>query len=236
MKLSSDDLYTSGTYFERKPTFDATDSAWKAEVISKLLKRNKIMAKEMVEVGCGAGGILENLSKSHQEISFFNGFDISPQAIILAKKKESERIKFFEKDYTTLSTPKTSVLLLIDVLEHIDDYYGMLRKLKERSDYFVFHVPLDLSCRSVLKPHIMLQQRETVGHVHYFTRNILQWALTDIGYTTIDWVYTKPITDTFAPRGTKGKIKKVLRNMAFTMNKNLTADLFGGYSLMILAK
>ena len=159
MKTSSNELYTNGTYFERKPTFDITDSPWKAAIISKLLTRNKITAKEVVEVGCGAGGILQNLSVSHPEINILKGYDISPKYILLAKKKQNDRIAFYEADFTSIPTPKTNVLLLIDVLEHIDDYYGMLRKLREKSDYFIIHVPLDLSCRSVLKQHIMLQQR-----------------------------------------------------------------------------
>jgi hypothetical protein len=100
----------------------------------------------------------------------------------------------------------------------------------------MFHIPLDLSCRTILKPHILLQQRESVGHIHYFSKELVQWMLKDTGYEIIDWMYTKPMLDLKPPGTFKRRIKKILRNASFSINKDLSAKLWGSYSMMILAK
>ena len=126
--------------------------------------------------------------------------------------------------------------MIIDVVEHVDDFYEFLRRLKTKGRNFVFHVPLDLSCRTIMKPHVLLQQRQSVGHIHYFTKEIVEWALKDTGFEIIDWVYTKPIVDIDSADSPKRWIKKILRNLSFAINKDWSVKKWGGYSMMILAK
>ena len=236
MEVSSNDLYTGGAYFKNNPTWDIEDSKWKAAVIFKLLQQNNIAVTQVTEVGCGAGGNLIELSKLDNSIKVLNGYDISPQAIELANKNPSATINFYNDDLTTTTNVHTELMLVIDVVEHVDDFYGFLRKIKSKSTYFVFHIPLDLSCRTVMKPHVLLQQRQSVGHIHYFTKEMAAWALKDTGYEIIDWVYTKPVVDTLPADSIKRFLKKQLRNISFAINKDWSVKKWGGYSIMILAK
>ena len=234
MDLNSD-MYLNGQYLQNNPTWDVEDSPWKARVIHDLLRRNTVNAKEVVEIGCGAGGILEQLSLLEPSVAQFRGYDISPQAIQLAKRKETEKTRFFQQDF--LSTDeKGELILIIDVLEHIADFYGFLAKLKAKGRQFVFHIPLDASCRSLLKPWTIKQQRDAVGHLHYFSEEMVLWFLKDTQYDVIDWVYTKPVTDTQPSRSFMQGIKKHLRNLSYSINKPLSVKLWGGYSMMILAQ
>lgn len=228
-------IYTDGTYFKNNPEWGINDAQWKAEIISDLLQKNNIIPKEIIDVGCGAGGILEYLSKDIGRNARLIGYDISPQAIAIAKKFENERLQFINDD-VTLKNIHTQLLLVIDVVEHVDDFYNFLENLKPKSEYFIFHIPLDLACRTILKPHVLLQQRRTVGHIHYFSKEMVLWALKDKGYTVVDWIYTKPIVDINPPDNFKRRIKKILRNFSFSINKDLSAKLWGNYSMMILAK
>ncbi|MBK8495214.1 MAG: methyltransferase domain-containing protein [Chitinophagaceae bacterium] len=236
MKVSSNDLYTGGEYFKNNPDWDIGDAGWKSAVIVDLLKKNNIAVTEVIETGCGAGGILAALAALDPGIKKLTGYDISPQAIELARKNESGRIRFFNADITAEETAQTELMLVIDVVEHVDDYYGFLRKLRPKSKYFMFHIPLDLSCRTVMKPHVMLQQRQAVGHIHYFTRETAEWALHDTGYEIIDWVYTKPVVDVQPADSLKRFVKKILRNISFAVNKEWSVKKWGGYSIMALAK
>jgi len=236
MKVSSNEIYTNGEYFKNNPGWDIADAGWKTAVISDLLKKNNIAATEVIETGCGAGGILAALANLEPGIKQLTGYDISPQAIELARKNESGRVRFFNADITTTEIKQTELMLVIDVVEHVDDFYGFLRKLKPKSKYFMFHIPLDLSCRTVMKPHVMLQQRQSVGHIHYFTREMAEWALQDTGYEIIDWVYTKPVVDVEPADSLKRVIKKMLRNISFAVNKEWSVKKWGGYSIMALAK
>jgi SAM-dependent methyltransferase len=236
VKVSSDDIYVSGEYFKNNPDWDIADARWKADVIFGLLQKNAVKPKQVIEVGCGAGENLVELLKKDSSIEKLHGYDISPQAIELAAKKTSDKISFFNADITVKENVHADLMLVIDVVEHVDDYYGFLRKLQAKSDWFVFHIPLDLSCRTVVKPHVLLQQRQSVGHIHYFTKEMVEWALQDTGYEIIDWVYTKPVVDVETAGSLKRLVKKVLRNISFAINKDWSAKKWGGYSMMILAK
>jgi len=236
MKVSSNDMYVNGEYFSNNPDWDIADAQWKTDVIIELIKRNKLSPKEVVEVGCGAGENLVELLKKAIRIEKMTGYDISPQAINLASKKATDRISFFNEDITGKENIHTDLMLVIDVVEHVDDYYSFLRKLKTKSDWFVFHIPLDLSCRTVMKPHVLLQQRQSVGHIHYYTKEMVEWALQDTGYEIVDWVYTKPVVDVQSAGSVKRLVKKILRNISFAISKDWSAKKWGGYSMMILAK
>lgn len=228
-------LYTDGTYLKNNPGWGTNDAEWKGDIIFNLLKKNNLDPKEIIEVGCGAGGILKHLSNAIGNGVKLTGYDISPQAIAMAKKLETETLHFYIEDITNNIQVQTDLLLIIDVLEHVDDYYKLLTDLKPKSNYFAFHIPLDVCCRSILKPHILLQQRNAVGHIHYYSKEMVLWALKDKGYRIIDWVYTKPTIDVDPPGSFKRRVKKILRNFSFSINKDLSAKLWGGYSMMILA-
>lgn len=235
MRKSSDDLYMSGEYFKNKPTWDAEDSILKAEWIYNLYRRNHLEPADIVEVGCGAGGILGELSKKDTAIKNLTGYDISPQAINLAKSKKHGKVQFFNKDLLEENL-KSNLLLVIDVVEHVDDYYNFLRKLLKKSDYFIFHIPLDLCCRTILKPHVLLGHRKSAGHIHYFSEEMVHWFLNDVGYEIVDWHFTKPVKDFTKPSGLKANVKKALRNFSYSVNPSLSSKLWGGYSMLILAR
>jgi SAM-dependent methyltransferase len=234
--MAEDNIYTNGQYLKNNSTWDVEDSSWKSDVIVDLLKSNHVEPAEIIEVGCGAGAILENLSKKCPFVKSLKGFDISPQAIEIAKKRENGNLSFANEDIILRKDIHTDLLLVIDVVEHVEDFYGFLKKLKPFSEHFVFHIPLDLSCRTILKPHVMLQQRNAVGHIHFFSEEMVFWALKDMGYEVINFVYTKPVVDVNAASSFKRAVKKILRNFSFFINKKLSVKIWGGYSLMILAK
>ncbi len=236
MKVSSNEFYINGEYFKNNPTWDIADAGWKTDVIVDLLTRNNIAVIDVIEIGCGAGANLVELAKKNTGIKKLHGYDISPQAIELAKKNESDKISFFNEDLTAKENINTDLMLVIDVVEHVDDFYGFLRNIKAKSKYFVFHIPLDLSCRTIMKPHVLLQQRQSVGHIHYFTKEMVEWFLKDTGYELTDWVYTKPVVDVQPADLVKRFIKKMLRNISFSVSKDWSAKRWGGYSMMILAK
>ncbi len=236
MKLSSNDMYTTGEYYQKNPDWDIADAPWKTDAILLLLQKNNVKPKQVIEVGCGAGENLVELLKKDNSVEKLTGYDISPHAIELAAEKASDKISFFNEDITINENVHADLMLVIDVVEHVDDYYGFLRKLKNKSEWFVFHIPLDLSCRTAMKPHVLLQQRQSVGHIHYYTKEMVEWALMDTGYEIIDWVYTKPVVDIEPADSFKRFVKKILRNISFAVNKDWSAKKWGGYSMMILAK
>lgn len=237
MRKSSDDFYLGEQYLKNTGDWNESDSEWKANLIYQIYIKNGLAPASIVEVGCGAGGILNHLFEKDKNIQKLYGFDISPQAILLANEKTNEKLKFFNEDYLLIESPPAGdLLLVIDVIEHVDDYYNFLRTIISKGKKFIFHIPLDLSCRSILKPKILLQQRQSVGHIHYFTEEMILWIFKDLGLKIIDWHFTKPVIDREKPASLKPLLKKSLRNISFKMNQSLSAKLYGGYSMLILAE
>jgi SAM-dependent methyltransferase len=226
--------YTDGDYLRQNPGWSLEDAEWKAGMVAGLLKASKVQFNSATEIGCGAGGVIHCLQQ-HYPDAVFSGYDISPQAIALAKPFEQEKLHFYNEDFLQNETAKEDLVLVIDVVEHVPDFYGFLTKLKEKGRQFVFHIPLDMSCRTLLKPHVLQQQRQSVGHIHYFTKEQVWWALQDCGYTIRQWQYTKPRIDIDKPDSFKRAVKKVLRNFSFGISKNRSVKLWGGYSVLITA-
>lgn len=227
--------YTDGTYLQKCPTWHIEDSAWKSVQIINMLEKNRILPEEICEIGCGAGEILNILSTRLTHTKKFTGYDISPQAIKMANKIDNSRLVFKNQDLLDLQNIKYELLLIMDVVEHIEHYIEFLKRLKDKGDYKLFHFPLDFSCLTIINSTPLLETRNKVGHLHYFTKDIVLAVLQDLGYKIIDYFYTGS-SFVQAPNSIKLKFLNNLRKFLFKINKDLTVKIFGGYSLLILTK
>lgn len=231
-------IYTNGRYLEVTQTWHAEDSPWKAAQISKILAKNHVQPQRIAEIGCGAGSILKELSKMGScTDARFEGYDISPQAIELASRAESENIQFYCEDLLSERNAEYfDVLLAIDVYEHVPDYMGFLTCCKRKADYKIYHIPLDLHVSSVLR-NTFMSARYAVGHLHYFTADSAIATLKDTGHEILDSFYTNPAIELFKehPSIRKG-IANVPRYLCSKLSVSFTARLFGGYSLLVLTK
>ena len=142
-------LYTSGHYMEMNPGWHVEESPWKAQQILRMLSRHRLSPRYIAEVGCGIGEVLRQLQQAMDAECRFAGYDISPQAIELAGSRANDRLHFYEVDLARepLGDPpeQFDLLLFMDVVEHVEDYYSFLRALRPRSRYAIFHLPLEVS-------------------------------------------------------------------------------------------
>ena len=79
-------IYKDGTYLEKNPSWHMEESAWKAKQIRKIIEKNSLNPNKICEIGCGAGEILNQLSLVYDDKEFY-GYEISPQAYELCKKR-----------------------------------------------------------------------------------------------------------------------------------------------------
>ncbi len=228
-------IYTDGTYLAGNGSWHQEDSPWKAAHIKAILERNAIPFTSACEVGCGAGEILKVLSHTLGADKQLYGYEISPQAYALCRGKAKDGLSFRFGDLLAANEPSFDVLMAIDVFEHVEDYLGFLKKLKPRSTYKVFHVPLDLSVQSVLRAGPLLKHRRDVGHLHYFTKETALETLKYGGYDIVDYAFTATAVE-LPNRGWKADLMKLPRRALFALNQDLAARLFGGYSLLVLAR
>lgn len=230
-------IYADGTYLDATGgSWHAKDSVWKAGNVLRILSQNGIRPQSLADVGCGAGVVLKTLSADLVDCGCIHGYDISPDAIKLTTAHQTERVDYMQRDL--LADPaidKYDALLALDVFEHVEDYMGFLRQLKERAAWKIFHVPLDLSAQAVLRGKPILHARRTVGHLHYFSKDTALTTLTDCGYDICDYFYTAAGLE--APRRRlKTKLAGVPRWLTYKISPDFASRALGGFSLMVLAK
>ncbi|MBL0339564.1 MAG: class I SAM-dependent methyltransferase [Bacteroidetes bacterium] len=232
----SSDFYTKGDYLEKHPNWHAEDAPWKAANILKMILKNKLNPSSILEIGCGSGEILKKLQDHLPSNISFEGFEVSPQAFEMAKSRENGKLKFYLESLTAIPNTRASDLsLMIDVFEHVDDYYGFLKEAREKAKNIIFHIPLDISVQSVWRGYPLLRKRKNSGHIHYFTKDTALASLAYSGYEVIDWFYTGSYID-LPSRSLRSKLAKIPRQLLYRLNPDFGVRVLGGYSLMVLAR
>ena len=246
------DLYTSGAYLKSNPLWHADEAAWKAEYVLRLLAKNRIGPKSLCDVGCGAGEVLRLLRERMDAECVLCGYEISPQAFELCQSRANERLHFKLAD---IRQEKEGIhfdlMLLMDVLEHMEDYFSFLREVRGRSEYKIIHLPLDVSARTVLFGELSTF-RAAYGHIHYFTKDVAIQMLRDVGYEVVDYMYTwqvEPLRVVW--RQNRGDPRKLARRLLgviareilgvpsrilFLVHRDFAARVMGRWRLLVLTK
>ncbi len=229
------DMYTSGEYLEKNPAWHVEESPWKAKQVLRMLAQSHLHPQTVCEVGCGVGEILKQLQATMDVNCMFWGYDISPQALELARKRENEQLHFKLADITQEKDAAFDMLLIIDVLEHLENYLSFLRDLKSKSEYKIVHIPLDLSVQMVLRRNGLLEVRQAYGHIHYFTKELALQMLKELGYEVLDYFYTSSSIE-LPTHEFRNRLMRLPRKLAFAVQRDMAARILGGSRLLILAK
>jgi SAM-dependent methyltransferase len=233
-----EDIYNNGDYLKNTQTWHTEDSPWKADQILKIMAKNHLSPKSVAEIGCGAGGILHELSRKDQlRTTQFSGYDISPQAIKLANKQTSNRVTFHNEDlFASICQDTFDVLLVIDVFEHVPDYMGFLQKCKVKAEYKIFHIPLEIHVSSALRDTFN-KPRYAIGHIHYFSAESALATLRDTGHEVVDHCYTNSAIDLFRHHPSiKRAAANIPRWLFSKFSPKIASRVWGGFSLLVVTK
>jgi SAM-dependent methyltransferase len=226
--------FVTGEYLEKVPHWHTDDSMWKAKHVREMLQRNSLLPRIIGEIGCGTGEVLRQLQLHMDPQCSFVGYDIAPQAIELSRKRQNERLNCRLADIREDANARFDLLLILDVLEHQENYFSFLRGTKSLAPNKIFHTVLDLSAQAILRKENLSRRRRMTDDLHFFTKETFLQALRDEDYEILDWFYV--------PRSmhrASGLIRKLLqlpRRICFALNSDFAVRLLGGYSLFVLAK
>jgi SAM-dependent methyltransferase len=224
-------MYVNGEYAKKHPTWHVEDSPWKARHVIKILRRNSLSPTSIAEVGCGAGEVIRRVSLAFPNARC-KGFEISPDALNHTRGRETQNLTYHLADVLQ-TTERFDLVLLIDVIEHIENCFGFLRSLRKNAKNIVAHLPLDPSFLSLLIDP-PLATRLSVGHLHYFTRSTALALLSDTGYTVSDWFYPKG-AHLLPQRDWRTGLVGAFRTLGERIAPGVNAIALGGASLMVLA-
>ncbi len=228
-------IYEDGTYLANNPTWHQEMSPWVAGQALRMIRRNGLRPATVCEVGCGAGEVLRQMSLQMGPGVRFLGYEISPQAFEICRPKAGGNLEFCLGDFLEQESPRFDLLLAFDVIEHVEDIYGFLRRLKPRAENKMFHIPLELSAQSVARETPLLRMREKVGHLHVFTRRTALAAIEHAGFEVLDSFYTRWAVETTG-WGLPNALLRLPRRVLSRICPHLAARLLGGFSLMVLAR
>jgi hypothetical protein len=227
--------YLTSEYLANNPTWDLEDTPWKAGLVADILDKNLIKPRSICEVGCGSGGCLAELRQIYPKAEL-SGFDIAPDAASFWKQYDGMNIHFEVGDILKITTLKNDVLLTLDVIEHVPDPHYFLNGLHGKAEYYVFHIPLDLSAASVFRETPLLYVRNKVGHIHYFTKQLALSLLKESGYQIVDVSYTQAAF-TAPVRSWKTILVRPIRKLLqVLLSKDRSVRLLGGETLIVLAR
>lgn len=226
-------IYESGEYLARNPMWHAEESPWKAGQLLRMLERNDLRPRSICEIGCGAGEVLVQLQARLGTEVELRGYDISPQAMQLCSPKANASLQFELAGTEHIRDDGFDLALVLDVIEHVDDYIGFLHEVRAKGRQTIFHIPLDISVQTVARGDGLDYVRDAYGHVHYFTRQTALRTLEDAGYRVSDWFYTPRAIDEPATE-LRRRVMKWPRRLLFSISEEVTARVLGGISLMVL--
>jgi SAM-dependent methyltransferase len=227
-------IYVNGEYMQSNPLWHADESPFKVSQILRMMERNRLRPKSICDAGCGAGEVLRLLSEKLDDKCECWGYDISPQALEMCGSRANERVHFRLGDVSEENGSFFDLMLVLDVLEHVDDYIGFLTAIRPRSELKIFHIPLDLSVQSVLRKRGLLKRRALHRHLHYFTKETALETLKDSGYEPLDCFFTAHPIECGGDRGQR--IARLPRKICYAIHQDLTVRILGGYSLLALVR
>jgi hypothetical protein len=167
----------------------------KTDAIERLLRRNCIHPKVLMEIGCGTGAVIGGCA-SRQLAREYIAIDPSPEAIEVLRVS-FPMIKSYIGDAATAATvaPPCDVIVLSHVIEHFDDPESVLHALATArpNAEFIFEVPLEDLWASRLKNRFRNRTLNTAGHVQFFTPRSFGNLLRASGFRIVDKLLYAPV-------------------------------------------
>ncbi|HET6550079.1 MAG TPA: class I SAM-dependent methyltransferase [Solirubrobacter sp.] len=135
-----------------------------------LCARAGLRPERVVEIGCGDGALLAALAAAWPQAAF-DGFELSPTAIELARGREiprAGRLEAYDGAHVPAADGAYDLAVLSHVVEHVPDPAPLLREAARVARHVLVEVPLEAN-RSAARP-AKRAEAERIGHLHAFDR------------------------------------------------------------------
>jgi len=214
------DIYNDGTYVRNNPSLHEEDSEYKFFYIKQLLDeiRCKNDRIKILDVGGGGGNLGLMVCR------YFLERKITPELTALDQSLEMLSIQKARNPYITrtvnaplqsLMGDKYDLVLMIDVIEHIQDREQAAQQLDALSKNVIYNIPTEINLADLMR-NIYVKgkyyhwQTAALGHIHFFSarsalafirkkHQLKKWIFPDY----CSHVLTSPFSDYAAQRKNK---------------------------------
>lgn len=228
--------YTGSEYLLANPTWHVEDSPWKAAHILRGMSALGLQPRSVLDIGCGAGVVLSEVARRLPDPDLrFHGIDVAAGPVEQAKRSSTDDRVTFEVARLSDLRRDFDVAMLIDVVEHVPDYFGLLAEVRDRAEFVIAHVPLEMNVSAVLRRTPLQLARRQTGHIHHFNTDTVLAAFRETGYEVLHTHYTAGSID-LPPPTRKARAARLARKALRILSEATAANLLGGYSLLVVAR
>jgi len=174
-------IYSDGTYLTLNPTLHVEDSEYKMSYIAKLLEKVEWNRPEVriLDIGGGAGELGKLVCDwfvVNGYTVYASGLDIAEEMINVQKKNNPYIIKSYVGNLEELGEDRFDLVLMIDVIEHIENCEQFADKLNNHTKYIIYNIPTEINLVDMMRNLAMRKryyalQTASLGHVHFFSAN-----------------------------------------------------------------
>jgi SAM-dependent methyltransferase len=155
----------------------------KAEHAFELCRRAHLFPTTLVEIGCGDGALLMELSRLAAVV---DGFELSPTAIALARARRipgARRLEAYDGAHVPADDGAYDLVVLSHVLEHVPEPAPLLAEAARVGRHVLVEVPLEAN-RSASRPGKRAEAAR-IGHLHAFDRAQVRALIAEAGLRRI---------------------------------------------------
>lgn len=141
----------------------------------------------VLDIGCGKGELTYDLAKKAKNVT---GIDFSEKSIEFAKKRFFlENIEYIVSDATKdIQEQKFNVIVLSNVLEHIENRIEFLNKIRSLAPKLLIRVPMiNRDWITLYKKELGLEWRLHNGHFIEYTLEIFKKEIAQAGLSVQDY-------------------------------------------------
>lgn len=184
---------------------------WYQLVMEMLRSVCNFSGKRIIEVGCGLGGFVANVSRDCGEVI---GLDVSSKAFHIAKNvvtqlgiKDKVSFVIGDAQFLPFKAQSGNILVCSETLEHVPDYeraFGELIRVTKNSGYLCLTVPNFLSTAffenvilllvgqpSYVKSHVSVE-KEHIFHAFKLKKLINQQDVNVVTMRSVDFLHLPP--------------------------------------------
>lgn len=235
MNMSFFTMYDDGAYLDANVGWHETDGLWKANRVHDLLGALALKPRSICDIGCGTGAVLDHLGGILGNDPNLMGFEVSRSAVELAHTKHPG-VHILLGKAQEYSEQRFELALVLDVIEHVEDYLGFMRSVRHLADMFIFHIPLDMSVQTVARMSPLMLSRESIGHLHYFSSETARASVEYAGYDIVGDIFTTGSPDHRGSKARKSFGDMVRATGTRLVGSAVTARVLGGFSLLVAAR
>ncbi|MFH6783838.1 MULTISPECIES: class I SAM-dependent methyltransferase [Methylobacterium] len=214
--------------------YDATERRWrqvcaldKASHIITLLGDRTSQVGSVLEVGCGTGDVVAQLSKLRIGQAFV-GVDVIDPGMNNDHVRDRDNLSFVQQTGPNLPFEDGAFDLVFasHVLEHVEDERAFLKEMARVSRrYLYLEVPCELHARTRYRD---LQTSLDIGHINAYTPESFSLTLATSGLDVLDLrCFDHSVAvHAFHTSPLKGYLKRAVRSSLLRMSESLAPKVF----------